>query len=216
MKKFLTLAVFLAVAALPGCSSTTGHSTGVYMLIDTSGTYAVELKKANSIVNYLLGTLQPGDSLAVASIDSGSFTEKNILQKATFNTRPSVANQQKRAFGKKVEEYIASVKGSAHTDITGGVLQGVEYLNETGAAKKYIFIFSDLEEDLVKGQIRDFPIRFDGVKVVALNVTKLRQDNVDPRDYEKRLGAWRDRVESGKGKWKVINDIERVEEILLD
>lgn len=216
MKKILTLAVFLAVAALPGCSSTAGHSTGVYMLIDTSGTYAIELKKANSIVNYLLGTLQPGDSLAVASIDSGSFTEKNILQKATFNTRPSVANQQKRAFGKKVEEYIAAVKGSSHTDITGGVLQGVEYLNETGAAKKYIFIFSDLEEDLVKGQIRDFPIRFDGVKVVALNVTKLRQDNIDPRDYERRLAAWQNRVESGKGKWKVINDIERVEEILLD
>lgn len=216
MRKLFALAVLLAVAALSGCSSTAGHSTGVYMLIDTSGTYTLELKKANSIVNYLLGTLQPGDSLAVASIDSGSFTEKNILQKATFNTRPSVANQQKRAFGKKVEEYISSVRGSAHTDITGGVLQGVEYLKETGAAKKYIFIFSDLEEDLVKGQIRDFPIRFDGVKVVALNVTKLRKDNIDPRDYENRLKAWQKRVESGKGEWKVINDIERVEEVLFD
>jgi len=216
MKKIFTLVLLVAVTALSGCSSTTGHATGVYMLIDTSGTYTLELKKANSIVNYLLGTLQPGDSLAVASIDSGSFTEKNILQKATFNTRPSVANQQKRAFGKNIQEYITNVKGSAHTDITGGVLQGVEYLKETGAAKKYIFIFSDLEEDLVKGQIRDFPIRFDGVKVVALNVTKLRKDNIDPRDYEKRLVAWQKRVESGNGHWKVINDIERVEEILLD
>ncbi|HXI10447.1 MAG TPA: VWA domain-containing protein [Thermodesulfobacteriota bacterium] len=216
MRKLFALAVFLAASCLAGCSSTGGHSTGVYMLIDTSGTYAVELNKANSIVKYLLGTLQPGDSLAVASIDSGSFTEKNILEKATFNTRPSVANQQKRAFGKKIEEYIAHVRGSSHTDITGGVLQGVEYLNETGAGRKYIFIFSDLEEDLAKGQIRDFPIRFNGIRVVALNVTKLRKDNIDPRDYEKRLVAWQKRVESGKGHWKVINDIERVEEIMLD
>ena len=215
MRKLFALAVFLA-AALAGCSSSGSHATGVYMLIDTSGTYAVELNKANSIIKYLLGTLQPGDSLAVASIDSGSFTEKNILEKATFNTRPSVANQQKRAFGKKIEDYIATVRGSAHTDITGGVLQGVEYLNETGAGRKYIFIFSDLEEDLAKGQIRDFPIRFNGIKVVALNVTKLRKDNIDPRDYEKRLVAWQKRVESGKGRWKVINDLERVEEILLD
>lgn len=216
MRKLFALAVFLAASCLAGCSSTTSHSTGVYMLIDTSGTYAVELNKANSIVKYLLGTLQPGDSLAVASIDSGSFTEKNILEKATFNTRPSVANKQKRAFGKKIEEYITHVRGSSHTDITGGVLQGIEYLNETKAGRKYIFIFSDLEEDLAKGQIRDFPIRFNGIRVVALNVTKLRKDNIDPRDYEKRLVAWQKRVESGKGHWKVINDIERVEEIMLD
>lgn len=210
------LAVFLFLALLAGCSGSTSRSTGVYMLIDTSGTYAPELKKANSIVNYLLGTLQPGDSLAVARIDSGSFTEKDIVEKATFNNRPTVANQQKRVFAQKIQEFVSTAKGSSNTDITGGVLQGVEYLNETGASKKYIFIFSDMEEDLARGQIRDFPIRFDGTKVVALNVTKLRSDNVDPREYEKRLEAWKMRVESGGGKWKVINDLERVEEIMLD
>ena len=36
------------------------------MLLDTSGTYKKELKRAEAIINYLLGTLQPGDSLAVA------------------------------------------------------------------------------------------------------------------------------------------------------
>jgi len=214
MKRILLIVVLSLSTLFTGCTDTTNHATGVYMLMDTSGTYSQELNKAKAIINYLLGTLQPGDSLAVARIDSGSFSEKDIIQKATFNTRPSTANQQKRLFEQNVKNFIASVKGSAHTDITGGVLQAVEYLNETGAGKKYIFIFSDLEEDLVKGHIRDIPIRFDGFKVVALNVTKLRSDNIDPREYLDRLEMWRQRVESGGGQWKVINDLERLERIL--
>lgn len=214
MKKMLIIAMLSFGTLIAGCTDTTNHATGVYMLMDTSGTYAQELDKAKAIINYLLGTLQPGDSLAVARIDSGSFSEKDIIQKATFHTRPSTANQQKRLFEQNLKDFISSVKGSAHTDITGGVLQAVEYLNETGAGKKYIFIFSDLEEDLVKGHIRDIPIRFDGFKVVALNVTKLRSDNVDPREYLDRLEMWQQRVESGGGHWKVVNDLERLERIL--
>lgn len=214
MKKMLIIAMLSFGTLIAGCTDTTNHATGVYMLMDTSGTYAQELDKAKAIINYLLGTLQPGDSLAVARIDSGSFSEKDIIQKATFHTRPSTANQQKRLFEQNLKDFISSVKGSAHTDITGGVLQAVEYLNETGAGKKYIFIFSDLEEDLVRGHIRDIPIRFDGFRVVALNVTKLRSDNVDPREYLDRLEMWQQRVETGGGQWKVINDLERLERIL--
>ncbi len=214
MKKMLIIAMLSFGTLIAGCTDTTNHATGVYMLMDTSGTYSQELAKAKAIINYLLGSLQPGDSLAVARIDSGSFSEKDIIQKATFNTRPSTANQQKRLFEQNLKDFISSVKGSAHTDITGGVLQAVEYLNETGAGKKYIFIFSDLEEDLVRGHIRDIPIRFDGFRVVALNVTKLRSDNVDPREYLDRLEMWQQRVETGGGHWKVINDLERLERIL--
>lgn len=199
-----------------GCTDASSKATGVYMLLDTSGTYAKELDKANSIIKYLLGTLQPGDSLAVARIDSGSFSEKDIIGKATFDVRPSAANAQKRKFSTNVDKFIKTVNGSRHTDITGGILQATEFLNETGAGKKTILIFSDLEEDLEKGHIRDFPIDFHGFRVVALNVTKLRSDNVDPRDYLKRLDAWEKKVTSEGGEWRVINDLERLEHILMD
>ncbi len=212
MKKYLTL-VLLITALLWGCPDTTSYSTGVYMLLDTSGTYKKELQRAEAIINYLLGTLQPGDSLAVARIDSGSFSEKDIVAKMTFDKRPSVANQQKRLFKQKVDVFVKTAKGSAYTDITGGVLQSVEFLNETGSGQKYILIFSDLKEELVKGQIRDFPIQVDGCNVVALNVTKLRSDNVDPREYYKRVEDWRARVEAGGGTWRVVNDLERLENI---
>ena len=213
MKKYLALGLIIFSTLLWGCSSTVSHSRGVYMLLDTSGTYKKELKRAEAIINYLLGTLQPGDSLAVARIDSGSFSEKDIIAKMTFDKRPSVANQQKRLFKQKIDDFVRTAKGSAYTDITGGVLQSVEFLNEAGAGQKYILIFSDLKEDLVKGQVRDFPIQVDGCNVVALNVTKLRSDNVDPRDYYQRVEEWRSRVEAGGGTWRVVNDLERLENI---
>jgi hypothetical protein len=215
MKKIIT-AVFLisSLLLLTGCPDTVSHSQGVYLLMDTSGTYKNELEKARSIVYYLLGTLEPGDSLGVARIDTGSFSEKDIIKKVTFDRRPSVSNQQKRAFREKTDAFISSVRGSPYTDITGGLLQAVEYLDETGAGKKYILIFSDLKEELVKGYVRDFPIQMGGFRVVALNVTKLRSDNVDPREYMDRLESWKNRTEGGGGHWRVINDLERLDAIL--
>lgn len=216
MKKLLALGLLSLLLLVSGCPDTTSHSQGVYMLLDSSGTYKKEIKRAQAIINYLLGTLQPGDSLAVARIDSASFSEKDIISKMTFDRRPSMTNQQKRLFKQKVDEFVAKVKGSAYTDITGGVLQAVEYLNETGAGKKHILIFSDLKEELVKGHVRDFPLQVSECKVVALNVTKLHSDNVDPREYYKRVDQWKERVEAGGGHWRVINDLERLESILAD
>jgi hypothetical protein len=49
---------------------------------------------------------------------------------------------------------------------------------------------------------------------VAMNVTKLHSDNVDPREYMDRLEAWRKRVEDGGGHWRVVNDLERLDNIM--
>ncbi len=215
MNRLLFLPLLLLIF-MTGCTDNTSHSRAVFMLLDTSGTYTEELEKAQSIINYLLGTLQPGDSLAVARIDTGSFSEKDIVKKTTFDGRPSVANEQKRVFRKSIDDFIKQVKPSPYTDISGGVLQAVEFLTETGAGKRNILIYSDMEEELKEGYVRDFPIQLTDVSVVALNVTKLRQDIIDPRKYMKRLDAWKSRVEDGGGHWKVLNDLERLEPLLAD
>ncbi len=187
---------------------------GVYMLMDTSGTYTKELKQAQRVINFILSNLNPGDTFAVARVDTGSFSEKDIVAKVTFEDRPSMANQQKRQFRDKIDNFVKHVRGSSHTDITGGMLQAIEYLNEAGAGHNLILIFSDLKEDLKKGYVRDIPLQLNGFSVVALNVTKLRSDNVDPREYMDRLASWQEKVESGGGSWRVINDMERLENIL--
>jgi hypothetical protein len=214
MVKRMLLASLLALSVL-SCTDQRSHAQAVYMLVDTSGTYAQEVGKAQIIINYLLGTLQPGDSLAVARVKSRSFSEKDIIAKVTFDNRPSQANVQKRAFRDKIDQFVKSVGGSAYTDITGGLIQGAEFLNETGAGTKTILIFSDMQEELDKVTVRDFPIKLTNIRVVALNVVKLKTDNVDPRRYLGRLDAWQKRVEgAGASEWRVINDIERLDSML--
>ncbi|MCL6415736.1 VWA domain-containing protein [Aestuariirhabdus sp. Z084] len=216
MKRYM-MSLTLVMSLLTGCAETPPDSYAIYLLMDTSGTYTQELEKAQSIVNYLLGTLDSGDSIAVARIDSGSFSEKDIIAKAVLDERPSTANQQKRMFKQQLDSYVHGVTGgSRHTDITGGLIQAAEFLNETGAGERYILIFSDLEEDLQSGHVRDFPIELEGIRVVALNVTKLRTDNIDPRDYLNRLKDWEKRVVEGGGYWQVMNDLERLDRLIAE
>jgi hypothetical protein len=216
MKRRQFLAALPAAAlAASGCVDQRSHSHAVYMLVDTSGTYAQEAGKAQVIINYLLGSLQPGDSLAVARVQSRSFSEKDIVAKATFDSRPSQENAQKRAFRERIENSFRAVSGSRYTDITGGLIQGAEFLNETGAGSKTIIIFSDMQEELDKVTQRDFPISLKGVRVVAVNVVKLKTDNIDPRKYMGRLEAWQKRVETaGAREWRVINNLDRLDAIL--
>lgn len=204
----------LTALMLAACTPTTPRNTGVYLLLDTSGTYSEELKKAQSIILFALSRLQPTDSLAVARIDTGSFSEKDIIAKATFDDRPSAANNQKRAFSAQIKSFVELSKPAPHTDITGGVLQAIEFLNEKNSGRKIILIFSDMEEDLEKGYIRDVPLDLKGFEVVALNVTKLRSDNMDPREYLSRVDSWRERVEKAGGHWRMVNDLERLDGLL--
>ena len=189
------------------------HTQGVYMLLDTSGTYAKEIEKAQQIIQYTLTKLDSGDSFAIARIDTGSFSEKDLLAKATFDDRPSAANSQKRQFLEQVKLSVGNMRPAAYTDITGGLLQAIEYLNEKQPGHKTILIFSDFKEYLKEGYIRDIDLSFDQINVIALNVTKLRSDNLDPREYLDRLGAWQQRVEAGGGEWTVINDLDRLEKL---
>ncbi|MGB5396149.1 MAG: VWA domain-containing protein [Gammaproteobacteria bacterium] len=208
------LAGVWAALLLTACSDSGPTNTGVVLLLDTSGTYTQELANAQKLVNVLLVRMQPSDSLAVARIDTGSFSEKDIITKMTFNDRPSEANKQKRHFRDAMDTFVKEVKPSRFTDITGGVLQAAEYLNEKGTGRKTILIYSDLKEELPEGYVRDIPFQLQGFDIVALNVTKLRSDNIDPREYMDRLEAWQQRVESGGGSWRVINDMDRLERIL--
>jgi hypothetical protein len=206
----------LVVWLMSGCSGgdQLTSARGVYMLIDTSGTYTDELTKAQTIINFVLAKLNPGDSFAVASINTGSFSEKDIVAKVSFDDRPSMANGQKRQFRDTIDNFVKNVKPSAFTDVTGGILQGIEFLNEKNPGHKTILVFSDLKEELKPGYVRDIPLQLNGVDLVALNVTKLHSDNVDPREYMDRLDMWQKRVESGGGRWRVFNDLERLDNVI--
>ncbi|WP_193754359.1 VWA domain-containing protein [Microbulbifer sp. Q7] len=210
-----TLLIGLCLGAmLSSCGEPVARNQGVYMLVDTSGTYTEELGKAQQVINFTLARLNPGDTFAVASINTGSFSEKNIHAKVTFDDRPSVANRQKQAFQQRIDAFVENAQPAAYTDITGGLLQAVEFLNEKQPGRKTILIFSDLKEEIKEGYNRDLALALNGFDLVALNVTKLNSDNVDPSEYLGRLQQWQEKVEQGGGSWRVVNDLERLEKIL--
>lgn len=208
------LILMVGLTLLASCGQQGPQNSGVYMLLDTSGTYREELVKAEQIIRYTLSRLGETDTFAVARIDTGSFSEKDIIAKASFDDRPSAVNRQKRAFAQQIADFVNSASSSPYTDISGGILQAVEYLNEKGTGHKTILIFSDLKEDLEEGYVRDFDLELAGFDVIALNVTKLRSDNIDPREYLSRLEAWQGRVEKAGGEWRVINDLDGLDGLL--
>jgi hypothetical protein len=67
MKKIAALGFALGFL-MAGCSNSENRAKGVCMLVDTSGVFSSELKKAQTIISYLLATLQPNDTLAIANI----------------------------------------------------------------------------------------------------------------------------------------------------
>ncbi len=205
------LTIILSCAILVACTRSTLNNHGVYMLLDTSGTYSEELQKAEQIIRFALSRLDATDTFAVARIDTGSFSEKDIVAKVTLDDRPSAMNKQKRLFAQQVQTFVGSVRSSRYTDITGGILQGVEFLNEKAPGRKTILIFSDLKEDLQAGYVRDISLELDGFTVIALNVTKLRSDNINPREYLDRVSDWESVVQKAGGKWRVINDLDGLE-----
>ena len=212
MQRSLVIAL---AALLASCSAERmPANTGVYMLLDTSGTYRQELDEAEQIIRYTLSRLDATDAFAVARIDTGSFSEKDIVAKASFDDRPSAVNRQKREFAEQVHEFVENATPSQYTDITGGLLQAVEFLNEKGTGRKTILVFSDLKQDLEEGYVRDIELPLAGFEVIALNVTKLRSDNVDPREYLDRLEMWKGRVEATGGTWRVINDLDSLDGLL--
>jgi hypothetical protein len=212
MKKLLLAS--LCVLVVSCARDPVPSNTGVYMLLDTSGTYAEELEKAEQIIRYTLSKLGETDTFAVARIDTGSFSERDIVAKASFDDRPSAVNRQKRVFAQQVADFVDSADPSPYTDITGGLLQAVEFLNEKGTGRKAIFLFTDLKEDLEAGYVRDIDVPLEGFEVIALNVTKLRSDNIDPREYLGRLAEWQGKVVKTGGTWRVINDLDGLEGLL--
>lgn len=216
MTQVMTALLLPLSLVLSGCSEPQPRNKAVYMLVDISGSYIKELEKAEKLSSYLLNQLDSGDSIALATIDSKSFTQKNMIAQTTFEDRPSMVNQQKQQVQHLMQDFRKRrTHGSAYTDISGGVLQAAQHLQNTQAGEKYLILFSDLAEDLPHDHTRDFSIKLDGINVVAINVTKLSTDNLNPQDYVTRISDWKDKVEDSGGQWRLINDWQQADQMLV-
>lgn len=206
-----------AAALLAACSSSRNYAQAVCALVDVSGTYVDQKADVvNTIKRGILPRLNPGDSLTVIRIDDESYKKGNVVASMTLDARPSRANAQKLAFANDLDAFAQHVDRARHTDISGAMMLGAEYLKETGAGNRTLIVFSDLEEDLPKGVVRNLAKdEFSGVRVVAMNVKKLSGDNRDPTAYRGRLASWEKRVTShGARDFQVFLEPDKLEELL--
>jgi hypothetical protein len=211
--------LFLAFGAalLWGCTSGARYSQAICALVDVSGTYVDQKDEVVNIIRRgLLPKLTPGDSLVVIRIDEESYRKGNVEATLQLDFRPSKANAQKLAFAGQLDQFAQRKTNAPHTDIRGAMMLGAEYLRESGAGRKTMVVFSDLEEDLPRGVKRELAAdELKGVRVVAMNVKRLAADNADPAAYRQRLSGWEKQATShGAKEFKVVLEPEKLVEML--
>jgi len=88
-----------SAAAVSSCADQRSHTQARLHAGGHLGNLRPEVGKAQVIINYLLGTLQPGDSLAVARVKSRSFSEKDIIARSPSTISPPGERPEARLQG---------------------------------------------------------------------------------------------------------------------
>jgi hypothetical protein len=209
----------IALAALLAASCTSGaqYSQAVCALVDVSGTYADQKEEVINVIRRgMLPKLTPGDSLFVIRIDGESYKKGNVEASVKLDVRPSKANAQKLAFATQLDNFARRKMRAPYTDIRGAMMLGAEYLRESGAGRRTMVVFSDMEEDLPRGVKREMaPDELKGVRVVAMNVKRLAHDNANPAVYRQRLAGWEKQATShGAKDFRVVLEPEKLADLL--
>ena len=83
------LVLGIACILLVSCSPSQPKNSGVYMLIDTSGTYRGEIKKAEQIIRYTLSRLDATDWLILRELQAdGRITNVDLARKVGISAPP--------------------------------------------------------------------------------------------------------------------------------
>lgn len=191
--------LLIAPLLLASCTRAEDHARAVCVLMDESGTYADQRPHVVDIIRRsILPGLLPGDLLVLVGIDSNSFDADNVRASLLLDRRPSRANQQKLGFLEALDAVETETKPSRYTDIRGGFMLCGAHLAEAVAREKTIVVFSDLDERLPRGVRRDLTkSELADIRVVAINVKRLRKDGANPAGYRARIAKWEEIARAG-------------------
>jgi len=192
------------------------RSQAVYVLLDRSGAIAGSAVNGQTVIRHLLRLLQPGDNLAVAAMDSANYSAKDRWIETAFALRPMAANHQKRIVLETIRRHTGGRKDRRHVDAFGALLHAVEYLNHTGAKRKYIVFLSELQQAPPDDPIGYSPLPLDGIHVVVPNPAEFRMEVGDTPGYFRQSDRWREFVERNRGTWHLIRDYSSLESLLRD
>lgn len=198
---------------LIACDDGRDQAQAICALVDTSGTYRDQLDDAARVLRTaVLPRMRPGDSLVVVRIDDNTYEKQNVDLALTLDERPLRANKQKLQIADAISTIGDRAGRPKHTDITGGMMLCAEYLTELPAKKKVMIAFSDMLEELPPGVARRFDDNeLKDMRVLAMNVKRLKSDSAKPAQYRARLAEWEHTVKAkGSPEWQVILEPERL------
>jgi len=213
MRRYLETVGLLALFVGADCTDGSDHALALCALADTSGSYSDQVGEVVDVLRKgVLPHLLPGDTLVVARVDDASYRKENVTAAVTLDVRPSVANAQKQQTAATLASFARAPHRARYTDIRGGILLCSDYLRESKAGHKAIVLFSDLLEELPRGSKRSLPPgELAGVRLVAMNVKHLADDNRDPSVYRARLASWDAAAKaSGAADFRVVLEPEKL------
>ncbi|MDQ1362155.1 MAG: hypothetical protein QG652_15 [Pseudomonadota bacterium] len=206
--------IVLCCVSLLSCSQSAPDHRAIHVLIDRSGAYGGQFDQVAATIKWLLLQMESGDSLALARIDNENFSALDVVAGVTFSSRPSQANAEKRAVLKILEQLAEDSGTGSYTDITGGLLHAMSWLNATGARKKMIIVFSDFPDEPREGYLREFPVYFNGARVVVWNPAPAEPATgvalTGSRSFSERAQFWQQRVVAGGGDWQLASDTAEI------
>ena len=206
-------ALMLTLSLMSACDDGSTRAQAICALVDTSGSYRDEIAEASAVLRTaVLPRMRPGDSLIVVRIDDNTYERQNVDFSVTLDKRPLRANAQKLEVAETLAGLPARSARAKHTDISGGMMLCAEYLSEMRAAKKIMIAFSDMKEELPPGVARTFSDNeLQGMRVLAMNVKRLKQDSAQPAVYRARLSEWERTVKAkGSSDFNVIIEPEKL------
>jgi hypothetical protein len=88
------------------------------------------------------------------------------------------------------------------------MMLAAEYLSELRTGSRVMLILSDMWEDLPQGTRRHMrDTEFEGIRIAAMNVKRLRGDTADPDVFRERLARWEERVTVANAtEWRTFLD----------
>jgi hypothetical protein len=198
--------LFLAQAlGIVACSEPARPPRASYLLMETA---RLKSPPAQALVDYFLGALQPGESVGMACVDTGHFSEKDAIARLSLDLRPSVATQQKYLLRKKLDQFSPVPRSGSHLDVAGALLYALTCLNETGVEDRYVLLFVNFRREQIPEPVREFPLQMDQCHVVAIDLDEGDLPGREQDAAAKRLETWKDWVEAGGGRWQVVNDLK--------
>jgi len=197
--------LFLAQAlGIAGCTEPARKPRAAYLLIDAA---RLRSTPAQEVLNYFLSAIQPGESLGIACLGMGNFSDRDTIVSVSLDVRPSLAMQQKRFLKKKFDEFTPSPRSVGHLDIAGALLYAVAHLGETHAEERYVLILANLGKEQIPEPVKEFPLQMEGCRVISITVENGELAARQQVTALKRLEAWEEWVETGGGEWQVVNDL---------